>query len=105
MAMPLCGLYHMPHGQAVGMTLPVVLRYNAQVAEGKIRTVLKVMNLMGISDDQDLESGLARLQAFLSDSASTLNCSPMVFRKAIWRRLKRDHEQRPAANQPPGPLV
>ncbi len=48
LAMPLCALYHMPHGQAVGMALPVVLAYNAPAVGAKIDAIFKAM---GFADD------------------------------------------------------
>ncbi len=47
MAMPLCALYHMPHGQAVGMCLPVVLEYNAPAVGEKMAAVFRAMGLTG----------------------------------------------------------
>ncbi len=58
MAMPLCALYHMPHGQAVGMALPVVLEYNAPAAGEKIRAIFEAM---GFADD-----GFGRLGMLLA---------------------------------------
>ena len=50
MAMPLCGLYKMPHGQACGMLLPHVLRYNAVVAPAKVMDVFRAMGIVGVDD-------------------------------------------------------
>jgi alcohol dehydrogenase len=58
MAMPLCALYHMPHGQAVGMLLPVVLAYNAPAVPAKMRAVFEAM---GFGDE-----GFAELDALLT---------------------------------------
>lgn len=46
LAMPLCGLYAMPHGQACGMALPYVLEFNAEVAHAKVAAVFRAMGLM-----------------------------------------------------------
>lgn len=43
MVMPLCGLYHMPHGLACGMVLPHVLEFNAEVADAKVVRVLAAL--------------------------------------------------------------
>lgn len=43
LAMPLCALYHMPHGHAVGMALRPVLTYNSDVAGAKVAHVLDHM--------------------------------------------------------------
>ena len=58
MAMPLCALYHMPHGQAVAMALPVVLAYNAPATGTKIAVIFEAM---GFADD-----GFAQLEALLT---------------------------------------
>lgn len=46
LAMPLCGLYGMPHGHACGMVLPHVLEFNAGVARTKVAVVFKAMGFM-----------------------------------------------------------
>jgi alcohol dehydrogenase len=46
MVMPLCALYHMPHGQACGMVLPHVLEYNAEVARDKVIDIAKATGFM-----------------------------------------------------------
>ena len=46
MAMPLCALYRMPHGQAVGMALAPVLAFNAEVVKEKVVTIFKVMGFI-----------------------------------------------------------
>ena len=43
LAMPLCGLYGMAHGQACGMVLPYVLEFNAEVARSKVAAVFRAM--------------------------------------------------------------
>lgn len=58
MAMPLCALYHMPHGQAVGMCLPVVLAYNAPAVGNKLDDVFAAMGFQ--------EDGFAQLEALLT---------------------------------------
>jgi len=42
-AMPICALYHMPHGQAVSMLRPHVLACNARVVGDRIDDVFKAM--------------------------------------------------------------
>ena len=46
MVMPICALYHMPHGQACGMVLPHVLAYNAEVAGEKVVDIFRAMRVM-----------------------------------------------------------
>lgn len=63
MAMPLCALYHVPHGQACGMVLPHVLSFNGEVLGEKVSRVLKSMkSIEGDSDavrgDMDRYEGL-----------------------------------------------
>jgi alcohol dehydrogenase len=68
LAMPLCALYHMPHGQAVGMALPAVLAYNATVVGPKIQTILKVMGLLADDKKADpFSAAKSRLEDFFSD--------------------------------------
>jgi alcohol dehydrogenase len=74
MAMPLCALYHMPHGQAVGMALPVVLAYNAPAVGGKIDAIFKAM---GFADD-----GFARLQALLAQIGVAARLGDMGFQES-----------------------
>ena len=68
MAMPLCGLYHMPHGQAVGMALPAVLRYNSKVKMREIKEVLSFMGFLSSPEEPDekLEDGISALERFLA---------------------------------------
>ena len=92
MAMPLCGLYHMPHGQAVGMTLPAVLRYNAAVAEEKIRTVLSVMGFMtsAAGGRNDLMKALNSLQSFLEDIGITFDLNAFGYKERHMETLQRE---------------
>ncbi|MBN2062803.1 MAG: iron-containing alcohol dehydrogenase [Deltaproteobacteria bacterium] len=53
MIMPLCALYHMPHGKACGMTLPHVMAYNAEVAGEKIADIFRAMKMMGDKGKDD----------------------------------------------------
>lgn len=67
MAMPLCALYHMPHGQAVGMALAPVLAYNSAVAGPKVAQILAQMGLstQNQSTEADIPAALERLQDLL----------------------------------------
>ena len=51
MVMPLCALYHMPHGQACGMVLPHVLTYNEGVAVEKVADIFSAMGMMQTKDN------------------------------------------------------
>jgi alcohol dehydrogenase len=64
LAMPLCGLYPLPHGQACGMTLPHVLEFNATVAGDRVADVSNALGMMG---DVDGRSPWECLTAFVAD--------------------------------------
>ncbi len=51
MAMPLCALYKIPHGQVVGMLLPHVLKYNSPAVKEKVEHVFRIMNYKNGYDD------------------------------------------------------
>lgn len=44
--MPLCALYHIPHGRACGMTLPAVLEFNARTHGAKVAEVFRALGLL-----------------------------------------------------------
>ncbi len=75
MAMPLCALYHMPHGQACGMSLPTVLQFNAKVSNAKVITALKTMGLYDpkTGDDATKDQVYDLLKGFLTDIGISLN--------------------------------
>jgi alcohol dehydrogenase len=57
MVMPICALYHMPHGQACGMVLPHVLAYNAEVAGEKVVDIFRAMGMIdGKGKDNALQN-------------------------------------------------
>ena len=74
LAMPLCALYHMPHGQAVGMALPVVLAYNAPAVGEKID---RVFEAMGFADD-----GFARLDVLLTQVGVSARLGDLGFQES-----------------------
>ncbi len=53
MVMPLCALYHIPHGQACGMVLPHILAYNAEVAGEKVVDIFSAMGMMDGEEKYD----------------------------------------------------
>ena len=77
MAMPLCALYHMPHGQAVGMALPVVLAYNAPAVGAKIDAIFEAMGFAG----RRLH-GFARLEALLAQIGVAARLGDMGFQES-----------------------
>jgi len=72
LAMPLCGLYPLPHGEACALTLPYVLEFNAVVAGDKVADIFEALGLRasdGAGDgggDGD-SSAYARLTRFAND--------------------------------------
>ena len=51
MVMPLCALYHIPHGQACGMTLPHVLAYNEEANDEKITNIFRALEFVEAEAD------------------------------------------------------
>ena len=82
LAMPLCALYHMPHGQACGMVLPAVLHYNAAVRNEKIVRVLKTMGLFdeAAGDDANDERAYDGLKKFLKEIGISLHLSDFGYK-------------------------
>lgn len=74
LAMPLCALYHMPHGQAVGMALPVVLDYNAPATGVKSEAVFEAMGFQG--------DGLGQLEALLTQIGISARLGDMGFQES-----------------------
>jgi alcohol dehydrogenase len=77
LAMPLCALYHMPHGQAVGMALPVVLRYNAPSTGKKMDDIFRAMGFA--------ESGFEQLEALLTKIGISAKLSAFGFQESHLR--------------------
>ena len=80
-AMPLCGLYHMPHGQACGMCLPFVLKYNAATVPQQVKEVLTLMGLWDttLPAPEAFENGFALVEQFLNDIGIKTHLSPFGF--------------------------
>lgn len=93
LAMPLCALYHMPHGQAVGMALPVVLAYNAPVVGTKLDAVF---NAMGFAGD-----GFAQLDALLTKIGVAARLGDMGFDESHLPSIV--NETMNSAQRPPNP--
>ena len=64
LANPLTATYNTPHGQAVGLMLPHVVRFNGQQFEGWYRELLSLSK--GIDGMPEVESGSAGLADFLT---------------------------------------
>jgi alcohol dehydrogenase class IV len=65
MAMPLCALYNIPHGQVCGMLLPHVLKFNSISIKEREEEIFKIMgfshdysDLIKLLDDINLAAGL-----------------------------------------------
>jgi alcohol dehydrogenase len=82
LAMPLCALYHMPHGQACGMVLPTVLQYNAAVQNERIVRVLKTMGLIDATAGVDATDARAYdgLKIFLAEIGISLHLSDFGYK-------------------------
>jgi alcohol dehydrogenase class IV len=93
LAMPLCALYHMPHGQAVGMALPVVLAYNAPVVGDKID---RIFQAMGFADD-----GFAQLDALLTRVGVSARLADFGFQESHLPTIVQ--ETLNSAQRPPNP--
>ena len=55
MAMPICALYNLPHGQVCGILLPHVLKFNSREVQEKVN---RIFEIMGLRDGYD---GIQRL--------------------------------------------
>lgn len=69
MAMPLCALYRMPHGQAVGMALSPVMAFNSEVVKQKVIDIFKVMGFADGATEEDVltEECYQKLEDFLKE--------------------------------------
>lgn len=108
MAMPLCALYHMPHGQAVGMALPTVLRFNAAAAGPKIMQILEVMGLVTREEKQSgtMEPAFGRLETFFEKIGVWTRLGDFSFAENhmdIITSATMDSAQRPTNPRDPSP--
>jgi len=65
LAMPLCGLYPLPHSEACGLVLPHVLEFNAAAVGAKVTDVFRALG-MDDGDDTDA-SPYERLERFVRE--------------------------------------
>lgn len=81
MAMPLCSLYHMPHGQAVGMVLPEVLKFNSSFEYEKVREIFREMGFQADSPDKlpGIEDGCRLLNELLGSIEISAQLSDFGF--------------------------
>jgi alcohol dehydrogenase class IV len=82
MIMPLCALYHIPHGQACGMVLPHALAYNASVVPGKVADIFKAMGILEKTESPDALDSTCyrRLDRFLEDVGIPAKLNDFGFR-------------------------
>jgi alcohol dehydrogenase len=66
MAMPLCGLYPIPHGLACGLTLPHVLAFNAEAVPARVAAALAGMGIPPAAAGEHPWEPYRRLSAFLA---------------------------------------
>lgn len=67
MAMPICALYNIPHGQVCGILLPHVLKYNSQKVEDKVNDVFHTLNFKDRYNDINRLVNDIGLSASLTD--------------------------------------
>ena len=69
MIMPLCALYHIPHGQACGMVLPHVLAYNEPAAKDKVIQIFRAMAFLDGEAGSETQIGASyhKLQSLLEE--------------------------------------
>jgi len=89
MAMPLCAIYHMPHGQACGLVLPHVLAFNAGVEKEKVANIFKVM---GYIDKEAGSDALTRdcyqkLEDLLSEIGIAMKLSEHGYQEAHLEKI------------------
>lgn len=84
LAMPLCGTYHMPHGQACGMSLPFVLKYNAVAATESVRGVLSAMGFWDafLPEQAAFDAGYQKVEEFLNSLGISTALSDFGFDEA-----------------------
>lgn len=84
MAMPLCALYNMPHGQACGMMLPYVLRYNSLAVEEKIRDIFQVMGFVDKNQGMgsSIENGYQGLEQLLNELGISAKLSDFKYKES-----------------------
>jgi alcohol dehydrogenase class IV len=69
MIMPLCALYHIPHGQACGMVLPHVLAFNEPAAKEKVIQIFRAMDYLDMEagDDAQIAASYQNLESLLKE--------------------------------------
>ena len=83
MVMPLCALYHIPHGQACGMVLPHVLAYNEEAHEIKVANIFRALESVGAEAAIPVShaESYQRLNALLDEVGISARLSDFGFRE------------------------
>jgi alcohol dehydrogenase class IV len=83
MVMPLCALYHIPHGQACGMVLPHVLGYNEDAHEMKVTNIFKALGFIDSEADTSVScaESYQRLNALLEEVGISARLSDFGYRE------------------------
>ncbi|UCE64203.1 MAG: iron-containing alcohol dehydrogenase, partial [Nitrospirota bacterium] len=82
LAMPLCAIYHMPHGQACGMALAPVLEFNSVVVKEKVMNIFEVMGFMDkdAGDDTLTSDCYEKIESFLKEIQISARLSDFGFK-------------------------
>jgi alcohol dehydrogenase class IV len=83
MVMPLCALYHIPHGQACGMVLPHVLGYNENAHRIKVTNIFKALEFVDAEADTPVShtESYQRLNALLDEVGISASLSDFGYRE------------------------
>lgn len=82
MVMPLCALYHIPHGQACGMVLPHILAYNEEAHKTKVANIFRALEFVKVDVDTPVShtESYQRLNALLDEVGITARLRNFGFR-------------------------
>jgi len=97
MAMPLCALYHIPHGQVCGILLPHILKYNAKSVPEKVNLIFEIMDFKGAYED---------IRRLLNDIGLSIKLSDFGYKDShLQIIIKRTFESAQAPTNPRTPIV
>jgi alcohol dehydrogenase class IV len=83
MVMPLCALYHIPHGQACGMVLPHVLGYNEDAHKTKVARIFRALEFIDAEADPPVShiESYQKLNTLLNELGITARLSDFGYRE------------------------
>ncbi len=84
MAMPLCSLYDLPHGQATGVVLPYVLEFNSETVPKKIQRIFLSLGYIGkdkVEARPDKQSFI-QLETLLKDTGLSIKLIEHGFKES-----------------------